>query len=124
MAKFSGLIGFSKTEETSPGVWEEKTIERRYKGDVLKNTRRWENSQYLNDNITIDNSLSIIADGFLYDNAYAVRYVEWMGAFWDVKTVDIQRPRLILSLGGVYNGPRPEGQEEPGGSEDSENRVE
>lgn len=123
MAKFSGVIGFSDTKNVSPGVWEEKIIERRYKGDVLKNSRRWENSQNLNDNITVDNSLSIVADDFLYEKVYAIRYVEWMGALWKVKSVDIQRPRLVLSIGGVYNGPRPEGSDEPDGPQDPEDRA-
>lgn len=105
MAKFYGGIGFSVDVETSPGVFTPQSVERPYYGDVLRNTNRVQNGESINDDITLDNKLSIVADAFAYENFQHLRYVKWMGAFWKINSVDVQRPRLILSIGGVYNGP-------------------
>lgn len=104
MAKYFGAIGYSITEETSPGVYTPKITERLYKGDVLRNTRRWENGTSQNDNLTINNSISVIADAFAYENIFAMKYVSWMGSRWKITNVEIQRPRLTLTIGGLYNG--------------------
>jgi hypothetical protein len=105
MAKFYGVIGYAETKETSPGVWVEDITERKYYGDITKNSRRLNGGENLNDNLTVTNVISIMADAYAYENFFAIRYVEWMGARWKVSTVEVQRPRLILNLGGVYNGP-------------------
>jgi hypothetical protein len=104
MAKYYGAIGFTTSEETSPGVWEDKITPRMYSGDVQQNYIRNEDSGRLNDNVIISNKISILADAFANENINNIRYVEWMGSLWTVKSIDVQRPRLILSIGGVYNG--------------------
>ena len=104
MAKFYGAVGYAESIETSPGVWTEQITERYYYGDVLRNIRRNESSEHLNDNINISNQISIVADPFAYQNFHAIRYVEFMDAKWEVPTVEVQRPRLIMTLGGLYNG--------------------
>jgi hypothetical protein len=104
MAKFYGSIGFAVTTETADGVWTEVITEYNYTGDVLRNTRRLEPGENLNDNLTINNSISIIADPFANQNFHAMRYVKWMGASWKITNVEVQRPRLLLTIGGVYNG--------------------
>lgn len=104
MTKFCGKIGFIDTKETSPGVWTPKVIEKSYTGDVIRNIRRWDSSEYLNDDLSINNSISIVADSFAYDNLYKLKYVLWMGTKWKVTSVEIQRPRLVLNIGGIYNG--------------------
>lgn len=103
MAKFSGVVGFAMSEETSPGVWTEEIVERSYKGDVIKNFIRWENGQQLNDNLNLNNSISIVADAFAFEHIGVIRYVKWMGSVWKVTGIDVQRPRLVLTIGGVYN---------------------
>jgi hypothetical protein len=104
MGKFYGVVGYSETTETTKGVWTETITERYYSGDVIKNTGQWQSGTNLNDNLTINNSISIVADPFAYQNFHAMRYVNWMGVNWKVTNVEVQRPRLILSIGGVYNG--------------------
>lgn len=107
MAKFSGVIGFVDFEEQAPGVYVENVfIERHYKGDILRNTRRWEGSDTLNDNLMINNQFSILADPYAYEHFFAMRYISWMGSFWKITNVEVQRPRLLITIGGVYNGPR------------------
>ena len=101
MAKFYGVIGYAVTEETKPGVWTEKISERMYYGDL---TRRLQSAEQLNDNINVANEISIVADPFANENFHSMRYVEFMGAKWKVTSVEVQYPRLILTMGGVYNG--------------------
>jgi len=86
------------------GVWIEEITERNYSGDVLKNVIRTKSGETLNDNITVDNRLSIIADLFANENFQSMRYVKWMGALWKISSVEVIRPRLLLTIGGVYNG--------------------
>ena len=104
MAKFCDVIGFVSTEETSPGVWEEVVTERTYYGDVGRNTFKYQSSGNLNDDINISNEISIVADAFANENFNAMRYVKFMGAKWKINNVEVRRPRLILNVGGVYNG--------------------
>lgn len=103
MAKFFGPIGYAVTAETRPGVWDEKITERYYRGDVIRNARRLQSSDKLNDDIEISNEISILADPFANGNFHAMRYVGFMGAKWKILNVEVQYPRLILTLGGVYN---------------------
>ena len=103
MAKFFGKIGYAETKQTSPGVWEEKITEREYFGDITRNTRRLQSSGNLNDNIVVANDISIVSDPFANQNFHAMRYVEFMGTKWKISNVEVQYPRLILTLGDQYN---------------------
>lgn len=104
MAKFYGKIGYAETLETSPGVWQEQITERDYFGDLNRNTRTAQSSNQLNDNINISNEISILADPFANQNFHLMRYIEYMGTKWKITNVEVQYPRLILTVGGVYNG--------------------
>ena len=105
MAKFRGVVGFAETVETAPGVYDEKIIQKRYSGDLHRNIRRLESSGNINDNINISNEISILADAYAFHHFHAMRYVEFEGAKWKVSSVDAtKRPRLVLTLGGLYNG--------------------
>ena len=104
MAKFYGVIGYAVTEETEPGIYEERIVEKEHFGDVVRNTRRLSNAAKVNDDITILNQISIVADPFANNNFHSMRYVSFMGSKWKVTEVEVQYPRLILTLGGVYNG--------------------
>lgn len=104
MAKFFGTIGFNEgTVETTPGVWEQQIVERQYYGDLIRNNRRLQPSNGLNDNINISNEISIVADPYANANFHSMQYVEFMGTKWKIANVDVQFPRLILTLGGVWN---------------------
>lgn len=107
MAKFFGKVGYGVSEETAPGVWSDVITEVQYYGDILRNTRQESNGAKINDDLTVSNSISIVADPFAVQNFFAIRYVEWMGSLWNVSDVEVQIPRLLLRLGGVYNGPKP-----------------
>ena len=104
MAKWYGAIGYAETVEVRPGVKEEQITELNYFGDLVRNSRRLMSTDQLNDNINVANEISILADPFAEQNFHNIRYVEFMGAKWKISNVDVQRPRLILTLGGLYNG--------------------
>ena len=103
MAKFQGFIGYVETKKTAPGVLTEVVTEHSCRGDMLRDNQRWENSGHLNDNLTINNQFSIVGDAFAYNNFQNIRYIKWKGSSWKVISIEIRRPRLILTVGGVYN---------------------
>lgn len=104
MNKWYGQIGYGVLEESSPGVWTEKIVARSYYGDIIRNIRRLQGSGNVNDNVEVNNEISIVSDPYAYENFHSIRWVEFMGSKWKVTSVDAsQSPRLILSLGGVYN---------------------
>ena len=107
--KFYGIVGYCETvEETGEreGNWVDLVTERPYYGEVTRNTRRWDtNGDTVNDNLNINNMISIMADAYAYEHFWAMKYIRWMGALWKITNVEVQRPRLILTIGGLYNGP-------------------
>lgn len=106
MAKFHGIIGFVDYEENSPGVYEEVTTTRLYSGDLLRRSNRYApTNNTINDNLVINNQISIIADPYINQHFPSIRFVEWKGCRWKVTNVDDSNPpRIILTMGDVYNG--------------------
>lgn len=102
--KWFGTIGYAETVETKPGVWKEQITERDYFGDLIRNTRRLQSSDKVNDSVDISNEISIVSDPYANENFHSMRYAKFMGTKWKITTVDVQYPRLILTLGGEYNG--------------------
>ena len=103
MAKFYGKVGFLRTEESAADVYSEVLTERLYKGDVIRNQKRYQSSESLNDDVVLSNNISIVADDYANENVFAIRYVMYKGVPWKVTNAEIQRPRIILTLGGKYN---------------------
>lgn len=108
MAKYYGKIGYAVTAETEPGVWTEQITERVYYGDVIRNARRTQTTDQVNDDISISNEISIVADPYAYENFHSMRYAEYMGTKWKVTNIEVSYPRLILSIGGIWNGNKTE----------------
>ncbi len=104
MTKFYGDIGFVDTVEVSPGIWEEQVTTRKYYGDVTRNQRRYqENAQSVNDNLNISNEISVLGDGYLLENLGRMRWVEFGGAKWKITWINVEYPRIVLTLSGLYN---------------------
>lgn len=104
MAKFYGEIGYAETVETKPGVWTDQIVERMYSGDLVRNFKSVQSADTLNDDINVSNEISILADPYAQQNFHSMKYVKFMGTRWKIKSVDVKYPRLILAIGGVYNG--------------------
>lgn len=104
MAKYAGLVGYVTQEETVPGVWSpvEKTV--MMKGDVIRQSSSLQNDGKVNSDITLSHRVSLIGDAYAFGNYYDIKWIELHGRKWEVSSVELQRPRLILSVGGVYNG--------------------
>lgn len=115
MSRFYGPIGFVSTveEPEGSGIWIEVPIEHNYRGEVSKNNKRWDNGAYLNKNLNISNTISIVADPYISNHLNSIRYIKWLGGYWEISSVDVASPRLILSIGGVYNGPTVKSSESP-----------
>lgn len=105
MAKFFGIIGFGEQTLIRPGVYDDTIVEHNYYGDVIKNSRQLKEGDNVNDDLSVQNSISVVADAYANENFFAIRYIKWAGTLWKVADVTVQSPRLVLRLGGVYHGP-------------------
>lgn len=107
MNKWHGRVGYVTTVETEPGIWEPTVAERQYYGELLKPVSKWvTNTNSINDNLNVTAQISIVVDPYAYQHFSSIKYVEFMDTMWDVTSVEPQYPRLILSVGGVYDGPQ------------------
>lgn len=115
MARFYGEVGYADSVETpaGSGVWKDSVSEAEYQGDVIRNARNLVAGSKVNDDITVSNSISVVADQFAIENFLKIKYVRWNGVLWAVTSVEVRSPRLILNLGSVYNGPTPNTEQTP-----------
>lgn len=104
MARFCGEVGFAESQKTAPGIWEDVVTVREYYGDVLRDSIGIENATAVNSTYTVNNSFSIMADDYALAHIFAIRFVRWGGTLWEVSSTELKSPRLILRVGGVYNG--------------------
>lgn len=104
--RFYGEVGYVSTEPDETGVFRPTPVEHSYYGDVLSLSTKWKSTDNLNDDIQVSHKISILADPYAYQNFPYIKYVRWLDTRWTVTTVDVEYPRLILTLGGVYNGPQ------------------
>lgn len=104
MARYYGRVGFAFTEETAPGVWAPKYVERFYKGDIVRSNRRFDYNQTVNAGLVLNNQISIVGDPYAYEHFYALRYIEFQGKFWTITAAEIEHPRITINMGGIYNG--------------------
>ena len=104
MAKYSGFIGYAEQVETRPDIWEEVITERRMRGDVIRASSSFQVGEKVNEDVTIQNRISLVGDPTMFSNFYNIKYATWLGTKWKVVAVEIVKPRIIITLGGVYNG--------------------
>lgn len=120
MERFNDVVGYVYTKETEPGIYEGVVVEERLCfGEVKELSSRWEKSENINDDFKLNHEIEIVMDAFAYNHFSSIKYIRWMGVRWKVTGVKVRRPRLILSLGGEYNGILPESQEFAGDSRGS-----
>ena len=113
MSKYVGLIGFVHNEEIEPGIYEDIVIEKKYRGDITKNYQKFAVGNTISGEVQITNQFSILGNKFAFDHVSDIRYLEWRGNRWVVDSIDIEYPRLILTVGGLYNGPQARIAEDP-----------
>lgn len=106
--RFYGNVGYGESQEGLPGSWSDVITEVAYRGDIIRNIARQEHdTNQLNDNLRVNNAISIVADQYAMDHFHLIKYVEFEGARWRVSAVEVKPPRLILNIGEVYNGNTP-----------------
>ena len=105
--RFCGEVGYGESTETAPGVWENTIVEHQYRGDVNRSIKREQEGEKVHDDLKMNNSISVLADEYAYSHFFAIKYVVWQGQRWKVSAVQVTPPRLILNIGGLYNGPTP-----------------
>jgi len=105
MAKWYGQIGFCIPKETDLDVWTEEIVERSYYGDVLRNSKTsYTGNTEINEGFNISNRISFVADPFVKENIYNMKYATFMGTKWKIINVEVEYPRLTVNLGGLWNG--------------------
>lgn len=107
MARFYGKVGYGEDVDKGNGVHETVITEKNYSGDVVRNFRRYQEGEKVNNDLTTSTLISIVSDSYANNHFFAIRYVEWAGTLWEVTSVDQESPRLLLQLGGKYNGQTP-----------------
>lgn len=105
MARYFGKVGYGQDVDKGNGNWDTEITEKEYYGDIIRDFRRLQDAEKVNKNLTTSTSISIVSDSYANEHFSAIRYVEWTGVLWEVTVVDQEHPRLILQLGGKYNGP-------------------
>ena len=108
MGKYSGMIGFAENQEVATDIYDDVITERHYYGDIVRNTSRWSQADTLSGDLQINNQFSIMGDTYAFENYDNIRYLTWKNNRWTVTSVEEQFPRLIISIGGIYNGQTPE----------------
>jgi hypothetical protein len=106
MSKYSGMIGFVRNYEKEPGIWEDEVTEKKYTGDILKNNQRFSVGSTITGDVKITNVFSIMGNKYAFDHVSDIRYLEWRGNRWVVESIELNYPRLEMTIGGIYNGPQ------------------
>ena len=104
MAKFAGSVGFITEVESSPGIWTPSELVQVMYGDVLRTASTLQGSSGQNKNIVLQHRISLVGDPHAIMNFYDIRWVEYQGAKWEVTLIEVARPRIIVTLGGIWNG--------------------
>lgn len=106
MARFHDKVGFLiPVDNQETGISEPQPVERRYYGKIIEHTRKWETADHLLDNLNVTNQISITANDYAFKHASAIAYVRYMNGWWKVVSIRVKAPEIILTLGGVWNGP-------------------
>lgn len=107
--RFFGAVGYGETQETLPGsgVWDDVITEVNYTGDVLRDAIEQSPGDNTADDLSVNNSISIVADAKANNHFHKMKYIVWQGTRWKIESVEVRSPRLLLTLGGVYSGPTP-----------------
>ena len=104
MTRCSGIIGYALAVETQPGVWEESITDKPYFGEVVRDNRKVVDQTQINNSINISNNISVVSNKFMLENMAFMRYITFMKSKWNITSVDIKPPRIIITMGGLYNG--------------------
>jgi hypothetical protein len=109
MARFTGLVGYVTQEESVPGVWSQSETPKMMKGDIIRQSitngkgDRVADSGKVNDDVSLGHRVSLIGDAYAFANCFNMKWVQINGIKWSISSIEMQRPRIIVSLGGMWN---------------------
>lgn len=104
MAKFAGLVTYVTQVESRPGIWTDESISRLMRGDMLRKGSVGQNDDKVNSDISLNHRVSLVGDEYALNNYYDIKHIQLNGREWEVTSVEVQHPRLILTIGGLWNG--------------------
>lgn len=106
MARFHDKVGFLiHHDDQVTGISSAEAVERPYYGRIIENSRRWAPSEHPNDDLVLSNQIAITANDYAFKHMSSIAYVRYMGGYWKVDSIKVRVPEIILTLGGVWNGP-------------------
>lgn len=103
MAKYSGLVGYSTTIESEPGIWTQSIEERNMRGRIEHAVARTNEPTQINEGITLNLRFNLVGDEFAFKNFMNIQWLEYAGQKWSVNSAEVFRRRIILNVGGLYN---------------------
>lgn len=110
MSKFTGLVGFITQEESIPGVWSPIENSKKMRGDLISssatngNGSRIADSGKVNDDVSLNHRVSLLGDYYTFNNYLNIKWIQIGGRKLEVSSIELQRPRVILTVGGLWNG--------------------
>jgi hypothetical protein len=104
MSKFAGLVGYVTQEESAPGVWTQVDKTSKMKGDIIRQSSSSQNGDKINSDVALSHRVSLLGDSYAFNNYFAIKWIQIDGRKWQVTSVELQRPRIILTVGGLWNG--------------------
>lgn len=104
MAKFAGLVTYVVTKETVPGVWAEVAESVTMRGDIIRKGAVVQNGDKVNDDVVLNHRVSLVADDYALGNYQDIKRIQIDGREWNINNIEVQRPRIIVTVGGLWNG--------------------
>lgn len=101
--KFYGPLGFAEPVEGPVGVFIDEITEYNYYGDVIRIVNHTQGAEKVNDDIKMNNQISVLVDPYALENFANLRYITFNNSKWEVSAVELAYPRLIISFGGLYH---------------------
>lgn len=104
MSRYRGSIGINRgSVEGAPGVYSVVVDEIEVSGEIRNIGARWQNAG-MRDSLAARHVLSIVTPEYSDIDFTEVVYIVWKGKKWSVISIEYKRPRIELTLGGLYNG--------------------
>ena len=104
MSKFWGPIGINRGPvQTAPGILEVVIEELEVSGEMRQLQLRWPQAR-MQEGLSANHVLSIVTPEDSDIDFTEVVYIVWQSRKWSVTSIQYKRPRVELTLGGLYNG--------------------
>jgi hypothetical protein len=104
MNRYSGVIGIRRPPvEVEPGIFEDVIEEVAITGSIYRRPARWAIGETAQDTLQMNQVISVVAPENIQNSLDGIVYATYQGRRWAVRSIEYNRPRLELSLGGTYN---------------------